>query len=240
MSIDTLVNDCGKDIATRLEKLKTDIKAIPPVVTPPAPTNIYDDFSYIHTFTQGGKSPNGKWICDFFGKGFAKTDGNGLIISPASTTLDMYGGSAQVRSTQQWGNCFLEIDITTEKRTVTVNPAGWMSAWLLFRHLDKWRHYYLGIGTDHLEFGKKDAPTNITVQSEIEKYQKTLWTGAPATPIGTKAKIGIEMIGDKFTIWHNGTKVMEKTDISSFKSGSISPYTEGAQSRYQILRVTPK
>jgi hypothetical protein len=230
-----------EDRVTVAEAEIVKLKTIPtPTPTPTPTTNVYDDFAYTHTFTSGGKSPNGKWTCDFFGKGFAKTDGNGLVISPASTTLDMYGGSAQVRSTQQWGNCFFEIDMTTEKRTVTQNPAQWMCAWLLFRHLDKWRHYYLYIGTDRMEFGKKDAPTNITDQATIETYQRHLWVGGPASPIGTKVKIGVETIGDRFKIFYNGALVMDKTDVSSFKSGSISCYSEGAQSRYQLVRVTPK
>lgn len=236
------------DIDTRLKKLETAPVPVPPEPTPvpptPTPTNVYDDFAYTYTFAPGGRSPNGKWVCDFFGKGFAKTDGNGLIISPASTTLDMYGGSAQVRSTQQWGNCFLEIDMTTEKRTVTQNPAQWMCAWLLFRHLDGRRHYYLYIGTEKMEFGKKDAPATINgqpiTQAQIETYQRHLWVGGPATPFNTKVKIGVEMIGDRFKIYYNDSLVMDKTDVSSFKSGAISPYSEGAQSRYQLVRVTPK
>ena len=224
----------------RLKKLED--AAIPsPTPTPtPTPTNVYDDFAYTHNFTAGGLSPNGKWKCDFFGKGFAKTDGNGLIISPASTTLDMYGGSAEVKSTQQWGNCSLEIDITMDSRTVTQNPQQWMCPWLLFRHLDKWRHYYINLGTGHMEFGKKDAPTNITDQAQIETYQRTLWTGGPATVIGKKRTIRIDMVGDNFKIFSDGVLVLDRTDVSSFKSGSISPYSEGAQSRYQLVRVTPK
>lgn len=212
-----------------------------PVPVPPAPSvGLYDDFAYNHNFTVGGKSPNGKWLCDFFGpNGFAKTDGNGLIISPAATIVDIRGGSAQVRSTQQWGNCAFHLDMTTEKQTAA-NAMQWMCSWLLFRHLDKWRHYYLYMGLDHMEFGKKDAPTNITDQAKIETYQKHLWTGGPPSPIGKKQHVGVEMIGDRFKIYVNGTLVMDKTDVSSFKTGSITPYSEGAQSRYQMLSVNPK
>ena len=201
--------------------------------TPPVVSNIYDDFKYTEVFTEGQNSKNLKWHCDFVSGGFARTDGNGLIIAPAGPDLR----SVQVKSTQQWGDAKITFDVTTEKQVVTTGVQPWMSAWCLFRHLDKWRHYYVAIKLNGIEFGKKDAPVGLEPQSEVEKYQKILWTGSPATPLGTKRNISILTKGDRFTIMVDGTIVMDMTDVSSFKSGSLTPYAEGSQARYGPIRV---
>jgi hypothetical protein len=193
----------------------------------------YDDFKYIETFIEGQNSKNLKWHSDFLGGGFARTDGTGLIISPAGPDLR----SVQIKSTKQWGDAKFTFDITTERQVVTSGVQPWMSAWCLFRHLDKWRHYYIAVKTNGIEFGKKDAPVGLEPQSEVEKYQKILWTGSPSTPLGTKRNIVIETKGDNFRITIDGTMVMNKDDVSSFKSGSFTCYSEGAQSRYQNIKV---
>lgn len=244
MSSDTIIDQAKIDISVRLDKVKADIKAIPIPTPAPVPTNIYDDFNYNFAFTtQGQISPNGKWTWIYQSGGFAKMDSNGMVIAPAGPVLR----SSLVRSTQQWGNCVVDVDITTEKQVVSQNadgtprtPSQWMCAWFLFRDLDKWRHYYLYVGLDHIEFGKKDAPTNLTNTADIEKYQKILWGGGPKTPLGTKRHITVEMVGDNFKIFCDGVKLMDMNDVSSFKSGSVSPYAEGSQARYQTLKVTPK
>jgi hypothetical protein len=201
--------------------------------TPTPTTNLYDDFSTTYSLAEGATSPNGKWKADFLSGGFAKTDGKGLIISPAGPDLR----SVQVKSLQQWGDARFTFDITTEKQVVTSGVQPWMCGWILFRHLDKWRHYYVVVKPNGIEFGKKDAPTTITNQAEIEKYQKILWTGGPSTPVGTKRNIQVETKGDRFTITVDGTAVMVKDDVSSFKSGSLSPYAEGSQARYGPIKV---
>ena len=197
------------------------------------PSTIYDDFKYTEVFAEGQNSKNLKWHCDFVSGGFARTDGNGLIIAPAGPDLR----SVQVKSTQQWGNARFTFDVTTEKQTVTSGVQPWMCAWILLRHLDKWRHYYVAVKLNGIEFGKKDAPVGLEPQSEVEKYQKILWTGGPTTTIGQKRNLIIETNGDTFKITVDGTTVMTMTDVSSFKSGSLSPYSEGAQSRYGPIKV---
>jgi len=197
------------------------------------PSTTYDSFNYTETFVEGQNSKNGKWHCDFLGGGFARTDGTGLVISPAGPDLR----SVQVKSTQQWGDAKFTFDVTTEKQVVTTGVQPWMCAWVLLRHLDKWRHYYVAIKLNGIEFGKKDAPVGLEPQSEVEKYQKILWTSGPSTPIGTKRNISILTKGDRFTIMVDGTIVMDMTDVSSFKSGSLTPYAEGSQARYGPIRV---
>ena len=220
------------DTIDALAKRVTTIEAeIVKLKTPPS--TIYDDFKYTEVFVEGQNSKNLKWHCDFTGGGFARTDGNGLIIAPAGPTLR----AVQVKSTQQWADCKFTFDITTEKQTVTSGVQPWMCGWILFRHLDKWRHYYVAIKLNGIEFGKKDAPVGLEPQSEVEKFQKIIWTGGPSTPIGTKRNITILTKGDRFTIMVDGTIVMDLTDVSSFKSGSLSPYSEGSQARYSAIKV---
>jgi len=194
----------------------------------------YDDFKYNYTFGENTTSPNKKWASIYLGYGSAVVDGNGLRIQPKAGAL----AAALIASTQQWSNYLVEWDVTNEAQVAT-NPQQWMCPWAFIRYLDKWRHYYLYIGTNDVEFGKKDAPVGSS-DSVTETYQKTLWTGGPATAIGQKRHVGFQAINDTFTIWVDGTKIMEKTDVSSFKSGSYCIYVEGAKGYYQNVMVTPK
>ena len=201
-----------------------------PTVTPT--TTIYDDFKYTYDFTETSKSPNGKWQAVYLGYGYARADGSGLLIQPKAGAL----AAALIKSTQTWGNYLAEWDITNQAQVVS-NPQQWMCPWAFIRYLDERRHYYVYCGLTHMEFGKKDAPATAT---DVEAYQKTIWTGGPATTIGQKRHIGFQAVNDTFTIWVDGTKVMEKTDVSSFKTGSYCIYTEGARGYYQNVSITPK
>lgn len=234
MSVDTLVDGAKTDIAARLDKLKADLKAIAPTPTPtPTPTtNLYDDFSTIYSLAEGATSPNGKWKADFLGGGFAKADGKGLIIAPAGPTLR----SAQVRSTKTWKNQRITFDVTTDKQLVTTLPQPWHCGWLLFRHIDKWRHYYIAVKTSSIEIGKKDAPVGST-DTVTETYQKFLFTGGPATTLAQKRKITLELIGSQIKLWVDGILIKTLSDTSSFDTGSVSCYAEGAQARYENVIV---
>lgn len=270
-TIDTLTDKANADIqaytGTKLNQLKADIKAIQPAPTPtptPTPTpvpNLYDDFKYIEALTPMQYTKNGKWLCSYNSNGSTKMDGNGLIMVPGGTALNIYSGSALLRSTQKFANFRATIDITNEKQVYTkdaagnpITPPGWQCGWVIFRHLDKWRHWYVLVGVNHMEIGKKDVPLTTTNQADIEKGQMILWTGGPATAIGQKRKLTIEFIGNVLKISLDG--VLQKTIIddgtlinskgvkvtqSSYNAGEFCPYVEGAQGRYQncIIEVLP-
>jgi hypothetical protein len=248
-------------IEDRLKKLEVaevvTPEPLPPEPTPTPPTsNLYDDFKYNETFATGKQSNNGKWFLQYTSNGYAKADGNGLIMAPGGTELTIYSGSVLLRSTKKFTNGRITFYFTNEKQIYDkdrngnkIIPPGWHSGWPFGRYVDKWRHWYVIIGRDQIEMGKKDAPTNITDQATIEKYQFTLWTGPPATPIGTRRKVTMEFIGNKFTVYIDDKLVKtliddgnlvsrgQKVPQSTWTTGEFCPYNEGCQGRYQDVMI---
>jgi hypothetical protein len=250
--VSSIIDQFKTDINARIDKLKTDL-SIPP--TPPA-SSLYDDFKYVVNLNPGSMTPNGKWIASYNSNGFTKVDGNGLVMAPGGTELSIYSGSAMVRSTKKFTNFRATLDITNERQTYTkdkdghtITPPGWQTAWVIFRHLDKWRHWYVVVGLQHMEVGRKDVPTNITDQTEIEKGQMIIWTGGPGTPIGQKRKLTIEFIGQVLKIFLDGTLQVTLVDdgnlvakgmklkTCTYDNGEFCPYVEGAQGRYQNVII---
>lgn len=225
----------------------------PPTTTP----NMYDDFKYSETFQTGKLSSNGKWLLQYTSSGYAKADGNGCVMAPGGTELTIYSGSVLLRSTKKFTNGRITFYITNEQQLYTkdkngntIVPPGWHAPWPFGRHVDKYRHWYVIVGRDKIEMGKKDAPTNITDQATIEQYQHTLWTGGPASPIGTKRKVTMEFIGNKFTVYIDGALVKtlvddgnlvnskgQKVPQSTWTTGEFCLYNEGCRGRYQDVII---
>ena len=230
----------------------------PPEPQPPQPTtNLYDDFKYTETFQTGKQSNNGKWLLQYTSNGYAKADGNGCVMAPGGTELTIFSGSVLLRSTKKFTNGRITFYVTNEKQLYTkdkagntIVPPGWHAPWPFGRHVDKWRHWYVIVGRDKIEMGKKDAPTNITDQATIEKYQHTIWTGPPATPIGTRRKVTMEFIGNKYTVYIDDKLVKtlvddgnltnsrgEKIPQSTWTTGEVGLYNEGCQGRYEQVMI---
>ena len=170
-NVNTTLQNQINALEARITKLETPVVTPPPPTpTPtPTPTNLYDDFKYTETFQVGKTSSNGKWLLQYTSNGYAKTDGNGAILAPGGTELSIYSGSVLVRSTKKFTNARITFYITNEKQLYTkdangntITPPGWHAPWPFGRYVDKWRHWYVIIGRDKVEMGKKDAPTNIT------------------------------------------------------------------------------
>jgi hypothetical protein len=232
-------------VNSRLAKLESAVSALTPIPTP----NVYDKFDYTFTFPNGGTSPNGLWKNEYLSKGYAKVENGTMILRPGGVELNQNEGSVLVRSVRKFGNFRATYYVTTEEQTYP-NPPGWQSAWTIFRHLDKWRHWYIIIGLDHLEIGKKDAPINLTNQADIEKYQYTLWTGGLGTPLKTKRKVTIEFIGNVLKVWlddklqttlvDDGRLVNQRNIAvkqSAWSNGEFCPYVEGAKGVFYPMAI---
>jgi len=242
----------------RIKKLEDAATVTPPPIPPtPTPTNLYDDFKYNETFQVGKTSSNGKWFLQYTSNGSAKADGNGSVLVPGGTELSIFSGSVLLRSTKKYTNSRVTFYLTNEQQVYTkdkngntIVPPGWHAPWPFIRHVDKWRHWYCIIGRDKVEMGKKDAPTSITDQATIEKYQYTLWTGPPATPIGTRRKVTMEFINNKFSVYlddklvktlvddgnlvnQNGVKVKQ----SDWTTGEFGEYVEGCRGRFEMVSI---
>jgi hypothetical protein len=244
MSIDTLVNDAEKDVVARFEKLKVDLKAIPPPVVVP-PSNVYDSFSTTYDLTQDNQlSTDGKWKLIYTGYNPSNTTQKGKAgvrvpdkLPPDNSPRVYYaypylygytgtGTNATLSLTQ---TKFKNFDLTFYMRTVkslrTV-PRNWEVTWVLLRFADHFHHYFYNIKRDgRIEFGRKDNTTNLEEQTFLSTNQSTTFAE------GLWIKNRIKAVGNHFTIWVNDIQKIDLTDDGTIGSRS--------QANQQPIAVQP-
>jgi len=242
-TIDTLVDSAKTDISARLDKLRTDLKAIPP----PAPTTnvlLDDNFDTPYQFTADNQtSPDGKWRMKYLSGGKTGVV-NGMMNSyPATATVSTTTYSTLVLSTQIFTNFQLDLDIITNKQLRTPTPKSGETAWVMFRYTDEAprsvHHYYFLMKTDGYEFGKKDnAPGDTSPEKQI--FIKT--GPLPKAVVGTKYHITVKAVDYKFTISVNGAVVVDMTDPdihdpSKMVKGQIGLYEEDSNASFDNVKV---
>jgi Bacterial Ig-like domain/Domain of Unknown Function (DUF1080) len=195
-------------------------------------TSLYDNFQgSTYALKDGMTSPNGKWLDKWNGYGQAgvKTlSGNNIFYQiPKASTKSSETHSGLVVSKQKFSDITLDIDMKTYKQTRQNSPPNaWEAAWVMWRWVDLYHHYYFVIKTNGIEFGKKDTSCNC-------EKQVFLKTGtSPKLQIGAWNHIKISSIGKHTTIWVGGVKVVDMNDPSynsaKMSSGFIGLYTEDA------------
>jgi hypothetical protein len=195
-------------------------------------SSLYDNFQgSTYALKDGMTSPNGKWLDKWNGYGQAgvKTlSGNNIFYQiPKSSTKSSETHSGLVVSKQKFSDITLDIDMKTYKQTRQNSPPNaWEAAWVMWRWVDLYHHYYFVIKTNGIEFGKKDTSCNC-------EQQVFLKTGtSPKLQIGAWNHIKISSIGKHTTIWVGGSKVVDMDDPSynsaKMSSGFIGLYTEDA------------
>jgi len=253
LSIDTIIDQTKTDIAARLEKTRTDLKAIAPAPAPSPTYALQDTFDTPYSFTSDGQtSPDGRWKIKYLSGGKTAVANGELTTYPtAATTGNTY--STLVMSTQTFKNFQLDVDMKTNKQlrtgasTYGVNgqgPQPWETAWLMWRYNDEsprsTHHYYFMLKTNGFEFGKKDnAPGDTTAEKQI--FLKTAST--PVVKIGTYQHITVKAVDYKFTISVNGTIVVDMTDPQIFDptkmvQGLIGLYEEDCSASFDNVKVT--
>lgn len=195
-------------------------------------SNLYDNFQgSTYALKDGMTSPNGKWLDKWNGYGQAgvKTlSGNNIFYQiPKTSTRSSETHSGLVVSKQKFSDITLDIDMNTYKQLRQNSPPNsWEAAWVMWRWVDLYHHYYFVIKTNGIEFGKKDTSCNC-------EQQVFLKTGtSPKLQIGAWNHIKISSIGKHTTIWIGGSKVVDMDDPSynsaKMSSGFIGLYTEDA------------
>ena len=195
-------------------------------------SSLYDNFQgSTYTLKDGMTSPNGKWLDKWNGYGHAgvKTlSGNNIFYQiPKISTKSSKTHSGLVVSKQKFSDITLDIDMKTYKQTRQNSPPNaWEAAWVMWRWVDLYHHYYFVIKTNGIEFGKKDTSCNC-------EQQVFLKTGtSPKLQIGAWNHIKISSIGKHTTIWVGGSKVVDMDDPSyhsaKMSRGFIGLYTEDA------------
>lgn len=254
MSSDSLIDAVKTEFATRLDKLKADIKAIPAPAPTPAPTNVLlqDNFDTPYDFTTDGQvSPNGKWKMKYLSGGKTYVRDGVLTTCPMATTTATSTYSTLVMSTQKFKNFQLDVDMKTNKMLRTgsnkwggVGPNSWETAWIMFRYTDEAprsvHHYYFVLKTDGYEFGKKDNAIGDT-SPEKQIFIKTGPT--PKAVVGTSYHITVQAIDFRFKIMVNGVIVVDMTDpdvhdATKMAEGVIGLYEEDSSASFDNVKVT--
>lgn len=195
-------------------------------------SSLYDNFQgSTYALKDGTTSPNGKWLDKWNGYGQAgvKTvSGNNVFYQiPKSSTKSSETHSGLVVSKQKFSDITLDIDMKTYKQLRQNSPPNsWEAAWVMWRWVDLYHHYYFVIKTNGIEFGKKD--TNCNCEKQV--FLKT--ATSPKLQIGAWNHVKISSIGKHTTIWIGGSKVVDMDDPSynsaKMSSGFIGLYTEDA------------
>ena len=195
-------------------------------------SSLYDNFQgSTYALQDGMTSPNGKWLDKWNGYGQAGVkivSGTNIFYQiPKSSTMSTETHSGLVLSKQKFSDITLDIDMKTYKQLRQNSPPNtWEAAWVMWRWVDLYHHYYFVIKTNGIEFGKKDTSCNC-------EEQVFLKTGtSPKLQLGAWDHIKISSIGKHTTIWVDGSKVVDMDDPSynsaKMSSGFIGLYTEDA------------
>ena len=205
--------------------------------------SLYDDFqSGTYVLPEGSTSPNGKWIAKWNGYGQAgvKTvSGNNIFYEfPKASMLPSETHSNLVVSSKKFSDFTLDLDMNTFKQLrQSAPPNTWETAWVFWRYVDLYHHYYFVPKTNGIEFGKKDNNCNC----EQQVFLKT--ASAPKVQLGTWNHIKISSIGKHTSVWVDGTKVIDMDDPSynsaQMASGSVGLYNEDASVGFDNVRIGP-
>ncbi|HEY7111023.1 MAG TPA: family 16 glycoside hydrolase, partial [Nitrososphaeraceae archaeon] len=208
--------------------------------------NLYDDFeggTYI--LSDGQKSPNGKWINRYngFGQVGVKEESNGnniLYEFPQTSKQKGETHASLLLSTQKVSNGIIEFDMRTDKQLrINDPPNTWEAAWVMWRYVDDFHHYYFVLKTNGIEFGKKDTSCHC----EEQVFLKT--GSSPKLQMGTWTHVKISSIGAHTSIWLNGVLVVDMDDPSysrtaDMSSGFVGLYNEDAAVSFDNISLSPQ
>jgi hypothetical protein len=208
-------------------------------------SNMYDDFEGgTYSISDGQKSPNGKWLnryTSYGGMGVKTENGNNIFYEyPKSSTQSGETHSSLALSTQKFSDAVIELDMRTDKQLRQNSPPNtWESAWVMWRFVDDFHHYYFVLKTNGIEFGKKDTACHC----EEQVFLKT--GSSPKLQIGSWAHVKISSVGKHTSIWVNGVQVVDMDDPSysstgDMSSGSVGLYNEDASVAFDKVSISPQ
>jgi len=208
--------------------------------------NLYDDFeSGTYILSDGQKSPNGKWINKYngFGQVGVKEESNGnniLYEFPQTSKQKGETHASLLLSTQKVSNGIIEFDMRTDKQLrINDPPNTWEAAWVMWRYVDDFHHYYFVLKTNGIEFGKKDTSCHC----EEQVFLKT--GNSPKLQIGSWTHVKISSIGAHTSIWLNGVLVVDMNDPSysrtaDMSNGLVGLYNEDAAVSFDNVSLDPQ
>ena len=221
---------------------------------------IYDNYEAgTYSFVQGNNSPNNKWNNHYLG-GIGASSGvrfsssvnsNVMWEIPQASITSSETHATLNMTTSSWS----EFDVTVRQRTIQQlrtgsAPNAWETAWILFRFTDDTHHYYFTFKTSGIELGRKDYTAGSTDQTFLATNT------TPTLTIGTWNTVRIKAVKNHFTVWIDGTQVIDMTDdgtvgfdsatsglppppSAAMYSGSIGLYNEDAEVEFDDFKILP-
>lgn len=221
--------------------------ALMAATTPTFCTGSVDDkFTYQYFLHEGHTSPNGEWknVYSGYGSTGVKINYDGRTafwLYPQASTSASETHAALVKSTDQFCNFSMNVDMNTVQQRRVNSPANtWEVGWLFFRYSDTFHYYWLLVKPNGIELGKKDCDT-CTDPVDGQKFLVTKST--PALKMNTWNNVKIDMVGNNIKVYWNGNLVIDYTDTgmsSKLASGSVAMYSEDAYVLYDNMNISPK
>ena len=139
--------------------------------------------------------------------------------------------SALLTSTATWGDQVFSYNTTTlaQLRTGTA-PNPWEVAWSMFRFTDLTHYYWFIVKPNGWELGKKQG-------SDTQIFLATGST--PSRPVGATYQVRIQAQGARIRVSLDGAPVVDYTDPSPLRSGSVGLYEEDAKVTFASVSVSP-
>lgn len=206
---------------------------------------LYDDFQGSpYALRDGQVSPNGRWLCNYTGYGEVRTiitstaaGQKALQEKPMASTRSSETHASLVTSTSKWRDLELTVKMRTRKQLRTGSPSNaWEAAWLMWRYIDAWHHYYFILKPNGIEIGKKD--NNREAEEQVFLYT----AGSPRLALDTWSTIKIRQVGNHIMVWRGAAKIADVTDntmsLTLSGAGAIGLYNEDALVQFDNVYAT--
>jgi len=207
--------------------------------------SVYDNFDGMtYNLSDGETSPNGKWVQSWTGKGESETvtihsTGNEVFSAePKTSASPGETHSSLTLSTKKWQDVEINLKVRTkEQLRQNSDPNSWEAAWVMWRYVDSYHHYYFVIKENGIELGKKDNNR----QAEEQVFLHT--SDSPRLQLGEWSNWKIKMEGEHIQVYVDGNKVADYTDDDMSdtlsKPGAVGLYTEDAHAQFDNVRISP-
>jgi hypothetical protein len=177
----------------------------------------------------------GQWQAVYAGYGTTTIVAEGgrheLSMSPnmARDAETTHGGL--VTTFEQFDDIDVTAQMRTERQLRPQAPNPWEVAWLVWHYTDDHHFYSIVLKPNGWELGKEDP--------DYPGSQRYLASGTtPIFPIGMPHTVRVRQVGNKISVWANGTFLTTYKDVERpYRSGRIGLYTEDAHVYFDSVVV---
>jgi hypothetical protein len=208
-------------------------------------SNLYDNFEgNMYNLSDGQTSPNGKWFQAWTGHGKAgvvtilSTGNEVFFAKPKASTSPQETHSSLTLTTKNWQNAEIHVKVRTKQQLRQNSaPNTWEAAWVMWRYVDSYHHYYFILKPNGIELGKKDNDR----QAEEQVFLYT--TGSPKLQLDKWSNWTIKMQGNHIQVYVNSLKVADYIDNTMSHTlsnpGAVGLYTEDAHVQFDDVYISP-